>query len=115
PHGRVDRLREKELQARAVQHVKLPWPAGRAAEQPAGDRDAVQRAAQRRQAVWRADPALGASLLERPAARLGAGRRAHGVATLDHLCGESPAPTAAADDQYPRHGAPSYDATARRL
>ena len=78
--------------------------AARRAEHPARDRDAVERPAQRREAVGRADPALRARRLDRRAARLGARADAHGVPVGDHRRGQAPAPAAAADDQYPRHG-----------
>ena len=65
--GRVDHLGEEEFKAVRVKLAHLLGIAGRGGEQPAGDGDTVQRAAQRGQAVGGADPGLGARGLDRGA------------------------------------------------
>ena len=102
-HGGVDRALQEGAQAGAVQRQQLLLGAGGAAQQPAGDRDSVQHAAQRAQAVGVADPALRACRLDLRAAILGAGDDTRRVPLPPRLLGQPQAPAAAPDDQQSRH------------
>jgi hypothetical protein len=83
-------------------HLLLPT-AG-AGQQPADDGDAIERGAQRRETVGRADEALGAALLDCVALGRGARRYADGVPGADELARELAAAAAAADDEDPGDG-----------
>ena len=96
-------LSSEGAQAVVVQRQQLLFGAGGAAQQPAGDRDSVQHAAQRAEAVGVADPALRACRLDLRTAILGTGDDAHGVPLPLRLLGKPQAPAATPDDQQSRH------------